>query len=109
MLTSNRSSRAGHRQRKFLQAGLGPQRRDCLAGHVGLELRNVVANYLPERSLKFPGTRPISGTRDYSRLSCDIGDTQPIETVRRARAARQLVGTRLTSLASLTIAATSSR
>jgi hypothetical protein len=45
MLTSNRSSRAGHRQRKCLQAGLGPQRRDGLAGHVGLELGNVVTNY----------------------------------------------------------------
>jgi hypothetical protein len=45
MLTSNRSSRAGHRQRKCLQAGLGPQRRDGLAGVRGLELRNVVANY----------------------------------------------------------------
>jgi hypothetical protein len=29
----------------FLQTGHGPQRPDCLAGHVRLELRNVVANY----------------------------------------------------------------
>jgi len=30
-----------------------PQRRDCLAGHVGLELRNVVTNYPVESSIDF--------------------------------------------------------
>jgi len=91
---------------------LGPRRHlpklsNGLCRHAGADVRLNV--HLGWQALKFPGIRPISGTRDYSRLSCDIGDTQPIETVRRARAARQLVGTRLTSLASLTIAATSSR
>ena len=70
MLTSNRSSRAGHRQRKCLQAGLGPQRRDGLAGQRGLELRNVVAKYPSERSHRFPVIQPNSGHRDYSRSSC---------------------------------------
>ena len=32
------------------RAGHSPQRPDCLAGHVRLELRNVVAKYLFERS-----------------------------------------------------------
>ena len=30
--------------RVYLRAGTCPERTDCLAGHVGLELRNVVAN-----------------------------------------------------------------
>src|SRR5262252_1741361 len=51
-------------------------RLDCLAGHVRFELRNVGANYPFERSHGFPGIKPKSGHRDYSRLSCDVGDTQ---------------------------------
>ena len=43
---------------------------DCVAGHVRLELRNVVANYPFERPHRFAGIRPNSGHRDYSRLSC---------------------------------------
>jgi hypothetical protein len=31
-----------------------PQRPDCVAGHVGLELRNVDAKYPFERSNRFP-------------------------------------------------------
>ena len=54
----------------------GPQRRDCVAGHVRLELRNVVANYPFERSHRFAGIQPNSGHRDYSRLSCGVGETQ---------------------------------
>jgi hypothetical protein len=38
---------------------------DCVAGHEGLELRNVAANYLFERSYGFPGIQPNSGRRDY--------------------------------------------
>jgi len=34
------------------------QETDCVAGHVGLELRNVVANYPIEGSCRFPGIRP---------------------------------------------------
>ena len=52
------------------------QRPDCLAGHVRLELRNVVAKYLFERSHGFPGIKLNSGYRDYSRLSCGGGGTQ---------------------------------
>jgi hypothetical protein len=54
----------------------GAVRRDCVGGHVGLELRNVVANYPFERSLRFPGIQPNSGDRDDSRLSCSVGHTQ---------------------------------
>src|SRR5262249_39634891 len=53
-----------------------PQRADCVAGHVGLELRNVDANYPFERSHRFAGIQPNSGFGDYSRLSCGVGDTQ---------------------------------
>jgi hypothetical protein len=49
---------------------------DCLAEVVGLELRNVVVKYPFERSHRFPGIQPNSGGRDYSRLSCDVGNTQ---------------------------------
>ena len=49
---------------------------DCVAGHVGLELRNVGKNYPFERSRRFPEIQPNSGPRDYSRLSCGGGETQ---------------------------------
>src|SRR6516165_8930183 len=47
-----------------------------MAGHVRLELRNVVANYSFETSRRFAGIHPNSGLPDYSRLSCGVGDTQ---------------------------------
>jgi hypothetical protein len=47
-----------------------------MAGVGGLELRNVVANYPFERSHRFAGIQSNSGFRDYSRLSCGVGDTQ---------------------------------
>ena len=47
-----------------------------MAGHVRLELTNVVANYPFERSHRFAGIQPNSGYRDYSRLSCGGGGTQ---------------------------------
>jgi len=53
-----------------------PQRADCVAGHVGLELRNVGKNYPFERSRRFPGILANSSHRDYSLLSCGGGDTQ---------------------------------
>jgi hypothetical protein len=40
------------------------------------DLRNVVANYPFERSHRFAGIQSNSGFRDYSRLSCGVGDTQ---------------------------------
>jgi hypothetical protein len=52
-----------------------PKRPDCVAGHVGLELRNVDTNYPFERSHRFAGIQPNSGFGDYSRLSCGVGDT----------------------------------
>src|SRR5215472_9092624 len=60
----------------FLQARNTPQRRDCLAGHVRFELRNVVANYPFEKSRRFAGNEPNSGHGEHSRLSCSAGDTQ---------------------------------
>jgi Integrase core domain len=51
-------------------------RDDCVAGHVGLELRNVGKNYPFERSRRFPGIKRNFGRRDYSRLSCGGGKTQ---------------------------------
>ncbi len=42
------------------------RRPDCVAGHVGLELTNVVAKYPFERSHRFPVIEPNSGRRDYS-------------------------------------------
>src|SRR6266480_3212550 len=62
--------------RKFLPAGHGPQRLDCLAGHVRFELRNVVANYPFEKSHRFVAIQPNFGHGDHSRLSCSVGDTQ---------------------------------
>jgi hypothetical protein len=44
-----------------------------VAGHVGLEIRNVVAKYPFERSHRFPGIQPNSGHRDHSRLNCGGG------------------------------------
>jgi hypothetical protein len=49
-------------------------RRDCVAGHARLELRNVGNNYPFERSHRFPGIKPNSGHRDYSRLNCGGGE-----------------------------------
>ena len=56
--------------------GLGSQRPDCVAGLLGLELRNVAAKYPFERSHKFAGIPSNSGHGDYSRLSCGVRATQ---------------------------------
>ena len=53
-----------------------PQRPDCVAGHVELELRNVEANYPFEKSRRFAAIQPNFGDRDHSPLSCGVGDTQ---------------------------------
>jgi hypothetical protein len=53
-----------------------PQRPDCVAGVGGLELRNVVANYLFESSPGFPRSAPNFGHGDHSRLSCGAGHMQ---------------------------------
>jgi hypothetical protein len=55
---------------------LTPTETDCVAGHVGLELRNVVANYPFESSRGFPRSEPNFGRVDHSRLSCRAGHTQ---------------------------------
>jgi hypothetical protein len=49
---------------------------DCVAGHVGLKLRNAVANYAFETSHRSGGIEPNSRHRDHSRLSCCAGGTQ---------------------------------
>src|SRR5919201_5429935 len=46
------------------------QRPHCVAGHVGLELRNVDANYPFEKSRRFAEIQPNFGHGDHSRLSC---------------------------------------
>jgi hypothetical protein len=40
----------------------GSQRPDCVAGHEGLELGNVVANYPFEKPDRFPGISRILAT-----------------------------------------------
>ena|SRR5436309_5340418 len=40
------------------------------------DLRNVVVNYPFERAHRFAGIQPNSGHRDYSRLSCGVGQMQ---------------------------------
>jgi hypothetical protein len=42
-------------------SAVGSQRPDCVAGHEGLELRNVVANYAFERSRGSAHSEPNSG------------------------------------------------
>jgi hypothetical protein len=70
-------ARAARRQlRRARRPVQPPQRPDCVAGHVGLELRNVVANYPFESSRGFLGSEPNSGHGDHSRLSRSAGDTQ---------------------------------
>jgi hypothetical protein len=67
---------------QFCNPDVTPQRPDCVAGHVRLELGNVAANYPFERSLRFPGIQPNSGFGDYSRLSCGgVGDRQLIAKI----------------------------
>src|SRR5215472_15417518 len=51
-----------------LRSNVSWWRPDCLAGHVGLELRNVVANYAFEKSRRFAGNQPNSGHGGHSRL-----------------------------------------
>src|SRR6516162_9362711 len=81
----------------FLQARTTPQRRDCQAEVVGLELRNVVAKYPFESSHRFPGIKPNSGHRDYSRLSSGVGETQlgPSARISAGVLTRTLVAARL--------------
>jgi hypothetical protein len=89
LLAENRSVSAcddPRELRKTYRPNDDTRRPDCLAEHVGLELRNVVANYPFERSHRFPGIQPNSGHRDYSRLSCGAGGTQlgPAASIPRA-------------------------
>src|SRR5262249_62297407 len=52
--------------RVLLQTGHSQQRPDCVAGHVGLELRNVGKNYPFERSRRFPGSSQILATETFA-------------------------------------------
>jgi hypothetical protein len=63
-------------KRRLPGLDLSSGRPDCMAGHVGLELRNIGANYPFERSHGFPASQPNSGHGDYSRLSCGVRETQ---------------------------------
>src|SRR5258706_721423 len=64
----------GSCREQYAMAGLvKPQRPDCVAGHVRLELRNVVAKHPFERSHRFAEIQPNSSYRDHSRLSCGLG------------------------------------
>jgi hypothetical protein len=64
-----------------------------VAGHVRLELRNVGAKYPFERLHGFQGIQPNSGSRDYSRLSCGVWETQlgPNARISAGMLARTLV------------------
>src|SRR5262249_50603992 len=57
-----RTDGAQPRCRQFSRAGVAPQRGNCLADVVGLELGNVVAKYPFESSLRFPGSSRILAT-----------------------------------------------
>src|SRR5438046_8276645 len=56
-----------------IDGGVGKRLTPTRPDREGLELRNVDANYLFERSHRFAGIQPNSGFRDYSRLSCGVG------------------------------------
>jgi hypothetical protein len=60
-------------ERSFFWWRLVLCRADCVGGHVGLELGNVVANYPFERSLRF--LEAAEFTETISRLSCGAWDT----------------------------------
>jgi hypothetical protein len=74
--TTDKITASTRSRRTCCRARSAPTEADCVAGHVGLELRNVEANYPFERSRGFPGSEPNSGPGDHSRLSCSAGDTQ---------------------------------
>jgi hypothetical protein len=76
LLPPGRPPRQRDRRRFERHSHVGAQRSDCLAGYIRFELRNVGANYPFERSRRFPGIRPNSRHGDYSRVSCEVGDTQ---------------------------------
>jgi hypothetical protein len=67
---SAKASTLHHSCRYLLAQELG--RSSGPRGH----LRNVDTNYSFERSHRFAGIQPNSDFRDYSRLSCGVGDTQ---------------------------------
>src|SRR5262249_22704920 len=50
-----------------------PQRPDCVAEVVGLELRNVVAKYPFESSLRFPGSSRILATETIRVQAATVG------------------------------------
>src|SRR6266550_3904074 len=69
-------------------------RPDCVAGVVGLELRNVGANYPFEKSRRFPAIQPNLVTGDGSRLSrgvADYGQYSILDSTRYRRGSRRLM------------------
>src|SRR5262249_61698311 len=67
---ANRRRRANGAARKPMNGINAPQRPDSVAGHVGLELRNVGANYSFERSRKFRESSGIPAMETVRVLSC---------------------------------------
>ena len=62
---------------RFTQNSLGQSKTPIDSDHgIYRDLPNVVGKYPFERSHRFPGIEPNSGHRDYSRLSCGVGDRQ---------------------------------
>jgi hypothetical protein len=79
-----------------LQDGTGPRRfsashhggrDDCVAGVVRFELRNPSARHVFEITRHLASTRPKPASRDYSRSSCGVADTQLGPGFRRQTAA----------------------
>jgi hypothetical protein len=59
--------------RVFLRTGHTPQRPDCMAGHAGLELRNVDTNYPFESSHRFPEIQPTPATETIRVRAATVG------------------------------------
>src|SRR5262252_10996081 len=71
--------RSPHFSRATALGTANSERPDCVAGVVGLELRNVGANYPFEKSRRFPAIQPNLVTGDGSRLSCGVADTAVLD------------------------------
>jgi hypothetical protein len=67
---------SSHSALEFGSAYSCPRGDDCVAGHIGLELRKVAAIILLKGRADFRGFWRILPTRDYSLLSCGGEETQ---------------------------------
>jgi hypothetical protein len=82
-MLERRSHRTRFQERKNAEekSGIGS---DCVAGVVGLELRNVVAKYPFERSHGFPGIQPNLATETLRVWRLGFGGVDPEATGRPA-------------------------